>query len=562
VFVDNADVMSGDPTHLTGLQRSFDDLGTALHDVTFCVVDLETTGGSADSCSITEIGAVKLRGGRALGTFQTLVNPGCAIPPRITILTGISEAMVHTAPRIEEALAAFLEFLGGAVVVGHNVRFDLRFLQAALTEQQRSPLRNRSVDTCALARRLLGEEVPNHKLGTLADRLRLDHQPSHRALDDALATGDLLHVLIERATALGVTGLDDLLALPTMAGHAEAKKLRLTDDLPRGPGVYLFKDRNGDVLYVGKASNLRSRVRSYFSTDTRRKTGALLRETATLEHQSCHTALEAAVREIRLIHRHQPRYNRHGKRRGKPAYVKLTLAEAFPRLSIVRQVRDDGLYVGPFGSHRAAAAVVEAIHTAAPLRRCTARPGRQDRPAPCTAAQLGVATCPCSGAISADQYRRIVERVVEGIERDHRALLDPLAERMDALARAERYEEAADTRDRAAALSRALRRRQRAEQLRRAGRLVIEVPGQGGVELHDGCLTDAWGADEGAGGRLRLVTTGHTPDPALAIDEALVVASWLHTNAHRARLVHAERGLHQPTAPLPDFSPTSEPRAA
>ena len=546
--------MALDPTHLTGIQRSLDDLGTPLHDVTFCVVDLETTGGSAETCSITEIGAVKLCSGRSLGTFQTLVNPGCAIPPRITVLTGISESIVHTAPRIEEALAAFLEFLGGAVVVGHNVRFDLRFLDAALRSQQRPSLTNRSVDTCALARRLLGEEVPNHKLGTLASRLRLDHQPSHRALDDALATGDLLHVLIERATALGVTGLDDLLSLPTMAGHAQAKKLRLTDDLPRGPGVYLFKDRHHNVLYVGKATNLRARVRSYFSSDTRRKTGALLRETASLEHQPCHTPLEAAVREIRLIHQHQPRYNRQGKRRGRPTYVKLTLGEAFPRLSIVRQVRDDGaLYVGPFGSHRAAAVVVDAIHAAAPLRRCTARPGRQDRPAACTAAQLGVATCPCSGAVTSAQYQHIIDRVVTGIESDHRVLLDPLADKMAELARAERFEEAADTRDRAAALSRALRRRQRAQQLRQAGRLIVEVPGMGGVELLAGQLVDAWGVDTPSEGRLALAGRIGPADESLAIDEALVVASWLHSHADRARLIHAEHGLSQSATPLPDF---------
>src|SRR5438477_10712671 len=115
------------------MQRSFDELGAPLHEVTFVVVDLETTGGSANSCAITEIGAVKLRGGECLGTFQTLVHPGGPIPPAITYLTGITEAMVVPAPRIEAVLPALLEFVGqDAVVVGHNVRFDLSFLQGAL----------------------------------------------------------------------------------------------------------------------------------------------------------------------------------------------------------------------------------------------------------------------------------------------------------------------------------------------------------------------------------------------------------------------------------------------
>ena len=113
------------------MQRTFDDLGTPLIDVTFCVIDLETTGGAAEDVGITEIGAVKLRAGECLGTFQTLVNPGQLIPPTITVLTGITQAMVLPAPRIEVVLPALLDFIGDAVVVGHNVGYDLRFLRAA-----------------------------------------------------------------------------------------------------------------------------------------------------------------------------------------------------------------------------------------------------------------------------------------------------------------------------------------------------------------------------------------------------------------------------------------------
>ena len=159
-------------------QRTFDDLGTPLHQVTFCVIDLETTGGSPADCEITEVGAVKVRGGEVLGSLQTLVNPGAAIPPSITVLTGITEAMVLPAPRIEEVLPSLVEFVGDAVIVGHNVRFDISFLHAALERTGRPRFANAVVDTCALARRLVRDEVPNCRLGTLADRLRLDHRPT------------------------------------------------------------------------------------------------------------------------------------------------------------------------------------------------------------------------------------------------------------------------------------------------------------------------------------------------------------------------------------------------
>ncbi len=501
-------------------QRRFDDLGTPLYDVTFCVIDLETTGGSPESCAITEVGAVKVRGGQCLGTFQTLVNPGTAVPPEITVLTGITQAMVIPAPRIEAVLPSLLEFIGNAVVVGHNIRFDLSFIRAALVRADRPALPNPSVDTCGLARRLVRDEVPNCKLGTLSTRFRLDHQPSHRALDDALATADLLHVLLERAAGLGVTGLDDLVALPTMAGHAQATKLGLTAPLPREPGVYLFRDRGGRVLYVGKATNLRSRVRSYFSGDTRRKVPQLLREVHAIDHEVCSSTLEAAVREVRLIHQHQPRFNRQAKDWSRYTYLKLTLAEPFPRLSVVRTVQPDGaLYLGPLASTRHARRVAEAIETAVPLRRCTANPGRNPRSGPCAPAQLGVATCPCAGTISRAEYRGVVEQAVAGLGHRPELLFAPLERRMLALADDERFEEAADVRDRAAALAQALRRQRQFEALVSSGRVVLEIDGRAGAELRDGRLERAWLLDQLALGtttrphRARSAPAGSRPRP-------------------------------------------------
>ncbi len=543
-------------------QRTLEDLGTALHEVTFVVIDLETTGGSASSCAITEIGAVKLRGGECLGTYQTLVDPGCAIPPEITVITGITEAMVMRAPRIDNVTPSLLEFIGDGVIVGHNVRFDLSFINATLSHQGRSRLPNRSVDTLALARRLLRSEVPNCRLGTLADRLRLSHQPSHRALDDALATGDLLHLLLERAGSLGVTGLDDLIALPTMAGNAQAQKLRLTDRLPREPGIYLFRGRTGDVLYVGKAANLRSRVRSYFSTDERRKIAQLLRETHRIDHRVCRNGLEAAVLELRLIHQHLPRFNRQGTRSSKYPYVKLTLEERFPRLSVVRTVRDDGgLYLGPVSSAKRAKRIVEAIETAVPIRRCTARStGRTSRTV-CTPAQIGVACCPCSGHTPEADYRAVVDDLVAGLTLHPQRLLAPLQARILMLAAEERYEEAADVRDRAEALAGLLQRQRRFDLLRRAGRMRIRI-GSDWAEFAGGLLSGCGSVDDPPSllDHVDRSTAAHDLDDRLPVpsrpdaDELLCIARWLDQNAGRVELELVEGTLAEMLPRLPSFA--------
>jgi DNA polymerase-3 subunit epsilon len=553
------------------MQGSFDDLGTPLHEVTFCVLDIETTGGTAADGGITEIGAVKVRGGQVLGTMQTFVNPGYPIPRQITMLTGITDSMVATAPSASAVLPHLLEFCGEAVIVGHNVRYDLGYLNAALERDGRPRFANRTVDTLSLARRLVRDEVPNCRLGTLANRFRLDHRPTHRALDDALATVDLLHLLLERAASFGVCGLDDLVALPSMGGHPQAAKLRLTDNLPRSPGVYVFRDRRGEALYVGKATNLRTRVRSYFSTDDRRKIGQLLRETERIDHTVCPTPLEAAVLEVRLIHRLEPRFNKQAKSWKRYVYLKLT-DEEFPRLSVVRTVRPDrALYLGPLPSTRTAKRVAEAIETAMPIRRCTDVPSRQVRTGPCAPAQIGVAHCPCAAQVSAAEYGTVIDKIRRGLLEDPEVLLAPLEARMNALASAERFEEAADVRDRASALSFALKRQQRFDTLRRAGRVVLEVNGRSGAELRNGRLVRAWkiGRNGTSAVPLPIDLDPAAPDseqgagepgspvPKAMADELSCIAAWIDRELHRITVVSADGPLVSEGPPLPTFEPTS-----
>jgi DNA polymerase-3 subunit epsilon len=519
-------------------QRTFDELGTPLHDVTFCVIDLETTGGNREDDMITEIGAVKVRGGDCIGTFQTLVNPGRAIPPQITVLTGLTDVLVAGAPRIEAVLGSLIDFVGDAVIVGHNVGFDVAFLRAACRRAERPPLSGTIVDTVALARRLVRDEVPDCRLGTLASRFRLDHRPSHRALDDALATADLLHLLLERAAGLGVLGLDDLVLLAKLAGHPQAAKLKMTADLPRTPGVYMFRGQRDEVLYVGKATNLRQRVRSYFGSDDRRKIGPMLRETLSVTHLDLPDALTAEVIESRLISRLLPRYNRAGTRADKYCYVKLDVDNPWPRLSVVKQPSAKGLHLGPLPSRTMANLVVEAVLSAVPLRRCTVRMGRgyvpPDGAAVCSAAQLGVAMCPCSGTADPAAYSAAVDAAARALSGDPTIVVDRLRDRMLQLASVQRFEEAAATRDRLGALLGAVRRHVQVETLRAAGRAEVTL-GDSTWIIDRGRLLDATRA--GAVGRALPVPPPDASDaPVLAreqIDEALCLARFCDARSDR-----------------------------
>ncbi|MFP5283976.1 MAG: DEDD exonuclease domain-containing protein, partial [Actinomycetes bacterium] len=347
-------------------QASFEDLGTPLSEVTFCVVDLETTG-STDADSITEVGAVKVRGGQVLGEFQTLVNPRSHIPPLVAVLTGITNAMVADAPPLAGVLPAFLSFAADTVLVAHNAAFDVGFLRRACADHSYPAPRWRVVDTVALARQiLLRDEVPNCKLATLARHFRSATTPNHRALQDARATVDVLHGLMERVGNLNVHTIEDLLEFGRRVSPQRRAKRTWLSGLPEGPGVYLFVAEHDDrrhVLYVGTSKNIRARVRTYFTAaESRRRMEEMVRLATGVETVPCLTPLQAEVTELRLIARHAPPYNRRSKFPSRVSWIKIT-EEAFPRLSLVTGVRDDGAtYFGPFGSRRSAEDLVLAIY--------------------------------------------------------------------------------------------------------------------------------------------------------------------------------------------------------
>jgi DNA polymerase III epsilon subunit family exonuclease len=195
-----------------------------LSQTTFVVLDLETSGASPKTGSaITEIGAVKVCGGQVLGTFKTFVNPGTPLPPFITELTGITDEMLIDAPRIESVLPLLFEFLGSdksIVFVAHNAPFDLSFLKASAALHGYTWPNFRVIDTVKAARFVLTkDDVANYQLGTLALYFRTEIAPNHRALDDALATVDVLHGIIERMGTFGITTINQML-------NAGSKKVR------------------------------------------------------------------------------------------------------------------------------------------------------------------------------------------------------------------------------------------------------------------------------------------------------------------------------------------------
>jgi DNA polymerase III subunit epsilon len=437
----------------------------SLAEVTFVVLDLETTGGSPQDGGITEIGAVKVRGGEQLGEFQTLVRPPTAIPPFISVLTGITDSMVADSPALPAALPAFLEFIAGAVLVAHNAPYDIGFLRAACTRTGHPWPAATVIDTVRLARHIVSQdEAPNRRLGTLAMLFGSPTTPDHRALNDARATVHVLHALLGRIGSLGVTSLGELRSFSAKVPESTRRKRHLADHLPNGPGVYLFRDDRGRVLYVGTSVDIRTRVRSYFTAaEQRSRMREMVARAASVSPVPCATPLEARVREIRLIAEHSPPYNRRSRRPERAPWLKLTV-EAFPRLSVVRDVQPDGAtYSGPFSSREQAELAVAALHEAFPLRRCTTKLPRRPQPgaSACILAEIGRCEAPCIGGIDVSGYQVVVDQVRSAIVAEAGPVVRANLLRAAALSGAERYEEAALHRDRLLAYLRGAARSQR-----------------------------------------------------------------------------------------------------
>jgi len=550
----------------TDVQLSFADVDPAadasLRETTFVVVDLETTGGRATASAdgsrdaITEIGAVKVRGGQVLGEFATLVDPQRAIPPQIVQLTGITTAMVHDAPTIAAVLPMFLEFARGAVLVAHNAGFDIGFLRSAAEQCGIGWPRPPVLCTVKLARRVLTrEEAPSVRLATLAALVGSATQPNHRALDDARATVDVLHALIERVGNQGVHTFTDLRGYMPNISNAQRGKRVLARNLPHRPGVYLFRGPTGEVLYIGTATDLRRRVGQYFTgADPRGRMKEMVGLATKVDHVECAHPLEAGVRELRLLAAHAPPYNRRSRFPHRWWWVALT-DEAFPRLSVVREPRH-GSAIGPFRSRTDAIDTADLVARFTGVRTCTARIGRAGEHGP-KCPEREVSPCPAPRSIGPDDYAPAALRAAALIGGLDNSPLQVAVDQVGELAGRARYESAARLRDHIAAAVDVLWRGQRLRALAEVEELVAAAPdGTGGWQLavvRHGQLAAAGVAPrrvppmpvvEALQACAQTVLPRPAPLGGALVEETALIARWL--NAPGVRIVSATTGLASP----------------
>ncbi|MHB1451135.1 MAG: exonuclease domain-containing protein [Coriobacteriia bacterium] len=418
---------------------------TLLAEGSFVTVDIETTGCRPGTSSIIELGAARIEGGAVVDTFTMLVHPTEPIPAAIERLTGISEAMVAQAPSTEEAVRAFAAFARGAVLVAHNHRFDLGFLDYECELVCGSPFPRPILDTLCLAR-ALHPEIERNNLRDLAAFYGVPTVPNHRALPDAVATAEILIAMIPELAERGITTAGETARLCGIADAGSlSEKLTLATNIPDEPGVYLFRNGCDAIVYVGRARNLRTKVRSHFYATTGNG-DAPAGVTEAVQYIQCSSALDAQLLEARLRYRYQPEYNHNTTTPRTPLYLHVDTEATYPTILVTQRRLRSGDLFGPLTNRWAATTTADALSRIYGLRRCR-RTIAECRAYRCARRDRGACSAEAIYAAGPERYRERVSEVLATLRDTAEPMRERLQEMRDRLARGEEFEQAAYFRD-------------------------------------------------------------------------------------------------------------------
>ena len=400
----------------------------SIYETTFIVCDTETTGMSIEANRLTEIALIKIYNYEIVDIYKTLINPQQHIPSFITKLTGITDEDVMNKPAFKDIQKDILDFMvpygdsGQVVFVGHNVMFDYKFLAASFKRIKKQNLFEfKTLCTCKLARRIL-KKLRSKSLANVSSYLKVERSVHHRAYDDALATAKILLYFIEYLEEnLEIETLDDILTYQNTKIYSELNKspaLKRINmnlrDLPTNPGVYFMKSRSGEIIYIGKAKNLRERVSTYFrhNSELSGKLRKLLASVHHLEYEITKSELSALILESRLIKKHKPRFNTAIKRFRHHPFLKINVQDKYPIIEKVYEIENDGAnYYGPFRSGLTVNLILKDIYDKFKLRKCNDKDIKPSKKkSTCMYFDIEKCEAPCNLNITNEQYRKEVDK--------------------------------------------------------------------------------------------------------------------------------------------------------
>lgn len=381
----------------------------------YVIVDIETTGGNPTNGGITEIAALVYEGGEEVNRYHTLINPERMIPGFITGLTGIDHEMIQDAPTFSEISEELFDFLKGKVFVAHNVNFDYTFIREAFKKhglQYDAP----KLCTVRLSRKVF-PGLGSYSLGRICEHLQIKISNRHRAFGDAEATAILFGLIEEKSPETILSSLKRNAGETFLPSNISKEKYL---KIPESTGVYYFHDKNGKVLYVGKAINIRERFKGHFSGNSKEKLN-LKSEIHDISWQLTGSEFLAYLIELLEIKNLWPKYNKALKYKSSNwALYQYEDGAGYQRLQVAKNTRPQQA-VFEFDSHSEAWNFL--MHKVEEFDLCPKLSGIQKAPNACFDYKINKCKGACCGEESYQTYNRRVDSFLTSIQSDQRALL-------------------------------------------------------------------------------------------------------------------------------------------
>jgi DNA polymerase-3 subunit epsilon len=418
----------------------------------YCIFDFETTGISPKTEKVIEIGAVRLKNNKIVDSFSSFINPGRKIPFYITLITGITDTETENAPYFDEVFPKIKEFFGDSVLIAHNINFDFSFLKHECINHAIDIPVNNLICTLRLARKLY-PELSSKSLGNIVKYLNIRHRDIHRALGDSTATAKvfmkMFNLLRDKHE---IDSLSDLINFSNLSNSKKSfriiKKI-LADSLvkmPDSPGVYFFKNAKDEIIYIGKAKSLKSRVNNHFQSTAIKKSKEIIRRASDLNYQITKSELSALLAEAELIKIHKPKMNTMLKKYPKSYFIRLRMSSDFPNVEVSSVFDFDGNdYFGPYPNRDTANNIKDIIDKTFLLRECSEKEFSKKRK--CFLSDIGRCFAPCIEPIIKQKYAEELSKVKEFLKGNNQSAADRLLNKMKNLSEEQKFEEAAQVRD-------------------------------------------------------------------------------------------------------------------
>jgi len=536
----------------------------------FIVVDVETNGPDPLKNRITEIACLKVQGGVIIEEFASLVNPHQFIPQFISQMTGITNEMAFKAPEAVVVIPELKRLMPDdkTIFVAHNVKFDWSFVRHTFMREKEALDELNQLCTYKLAKKLLPNDIKKN-VGALATYFNIKMQNRHRAFDDAKATALILLEMLEIVESEHhISSLQELLLFQNKRNNVYKfskpnyqKVEEKVKSLPDVPGVYYYKNKSEEIIYVGKAKSLKKRINSYFTgkENISNKTSELLRTFENIEWTETESELHALLLESKEIKRLKPKFNVADKKYTKFPFISLTTSNEFPRLVMAYSHLNNGdEFFGPFRSYTMVEEICKIIDKNFRLRKCV-EDLRPDVNFPgCIYFQMKRCSSPCNLKQSKDEYLMEVNKVRNFLSGFSNGIIDELEEKMENSVTDLQFEKAISLREQIAALKKVFKRTSNVSTSINKNNLVVILPNS--IEdktidvyfIKQGQLVDfrTVGRKANLDNLLEIIKhqfVNHESELKLnpeLIDEIRIVTSWIFRQQEKGKLIYTENKTH------------------